>query len=73
MEYEAGDYQKLQIKQYPARTQRETAEGKYWKQFKAPVVAKQVGAAVPVAAAAAGVGVDGCHPVVPCSLAASPT
>jgi U3 small nucleolar RNA-associated protein 15 len=47
MEYEAGDYQKLQIKQYPARTTRETAEGKYWKQFKAPVVAKQVGSSRP--------------------------
>jgi hypothetical protein len=44
MEYEAGDYQKLAVKQFPARSIRETAEGKYWKQFKAPVFAKQVGA-----------------------------
>lgn len=42
MEYEAGDYRKLPIKQFPARSIRETAEGKYWKQFKAPVFAKQV-------------------------------
>ncbi len=45
MEYEAGDYQKLQIKQYPPRTIRETAEGKYWKRFKAPTVTKEVGGA----------------------------
>jgi hypothetical protein len=44
MEYEAGDYQKLAVKQFPARSIRETAEGKYWKQFKAPVFAKQVSA-----------------------------
>ncbi len=42
MDYEAGDYQKLAIKQFAPRSIRETAEGKYWKQFKAPVVAKQV-------------------------------
>jgi hypothetical protein len=30
------------VKQYPARTLRETAEGKYWKRFAAPSVAKQV-------------------------------
>lgn len=33
---------KLQVKEFPARSIRETAEGKYWKQFKAPVFAKQV-------------------------------
>eukprot|EP00775_Hariotina_reticulata_P014922 gene14922-15127_t len=43
MEYEAGEYRKLPLKQYPARTIKETAEGKYWKQFKAPVFAKQFG------------------------------
>jgi hypothetical protein len=43
MEYEAGDYQKLAVKQFTARSIIETAEGKYWKQFKAPVFAKQVG------------------------------
>ena len=42
MEYDAGNYLKLQVKQFPARTIRETAEGKYWKQFRAPVLAKQV-------------------------------
>lgn len=42
MEYDSGSYLKLQIKQFPARSIRETAEGKYWKQFKAPVLAKQV-------------------------------
>lgn len=42
MEHEPGGYLKLQAKQFPARTLRETAEGKYWKQFKAPVFAKQV-------------------------------
>lgn len=42
MEYESGSYLKLQVKQFPARSIRETAEGKYWKQFKAPVFAKQV-------------------------------
>jgi len=46
MEYEAGEYRKLPLKQYPARTIKETAEGKYWKQFKAPVFAKQVSRAV---------------------------
>ncbi|KAK9841941.1 hypothetical protein WJX81_000200 [Elliptochloris bilobata] len=44
MDYEAGEYQKLAIRQYPARALRETAEGRYWKQFKAPLVAQQVGA-----------------------------
>ncbi|KIY97585.1 U3 small nucleolar RNA-associated protein 15-like protein [Monoraphidium neglectum] len=43
MEYEAGTYRKLVVKQYPARTLRETAEGKYWKRFAAPSVAKQIG------------------------------
>lgn len=42
MEYEPGSYLKVQVKQFPARSIRETAEGKYWQQFKAPVLAKQV-------------------------------
>ncbi len=46
MDYEAGEYQKLAIKQYPARALRETAEGRYWKRFKAPVVAQQVTSAL---------------------------
>jgi U3 small nucleolar RNA-associated protein 15 len=41
MEFEAGEYRKLAIRQYPARELRETAEGKYWKQFRAPLTAKQ--------------------------------
>lgn len=42
MEYEPAEYQKLEIRQFPARSLRETAEGKYWRRFKAPVLAKQV-------------------------------
>jgi len=42
MEYDAGTYRRLAVKEYPARTLRETAEGKYWKRFAAPLVAKQV-------------------------------
>lgn len=42
MEHDPGGYLKLQVKQFPARSLRETAEGKYWKQFRAPVFAKQV-------------------------------
>jgi U3 small nucleolar RNA-associated protein 15 len=41
-EYQAGEYQRLDIKQYPSRSLRETAEGKYWRRFKAPIVAQQV-------------------------------
>ncbi|GLC39732.1 hypothetical protein PLESTM_000933800 [Pleodorina starrii] len=44
MEYEPAEYQKLQIRQYAPRSIRETAEGKYWRRFKAPIVAKQFGA-----------------------------
>ncbi|KAK9812594.1 hypothetical protein WJX72_000068 [[Myrmecia] bisecta] len=44
MDYEPTDYKKLAIRQYPARDLRETAEGKYWRQFKEPVVVQQVGA-----------------------------
>ncbi len=44
MDYEAGEYHKLAIRQFPARALRETAEGRFWKRFKAPVVAQQVGA-----------------------------
>ncbi|GBF88130.1 hypothetical protein Rsub_00842 [Raphidocelis subcapitata] len=43
MDYDAGTYRKLVVKQYPARSLRETAEGKYWKRFAAPSVAKQIG------------------------------
>eukprot|EP00887_Chlorella_sp_A99_P001615 scaffold8.g1615.t1 len=40
----AGEYVKLPIKRYEARELKETAEGKYWRQFRAPLTAKQVGA-----------------------------
>ncbi|KAF8055723.1 utp15 [Scenedesmus sp. PABB004] len=43
MEYEAGEYRKLAVKAFPPRSLRETAEGKYWKRFKAPLFAKQFG------------------------------
>jgi hypothetical protein len=39
---QAGEYQKLAIKRYPARAIRETAEGKYWGRFATPKVSKQV-------------------------------
>lgn len=39
---EAGEYQKLALRRYPARAIRETAEGKYWGRFQKPEVAKQV-------------------------------
>lgn len=42
MEYERGTYQKLPIKQYAPRELAETAEGRYWRQFKAPISTKQV-------------------------------
>ncbi|KDD74435.1 hypothetical protein H632_c1316p0, partial [Helicosporidium sp. ATCC 50920] len=44
MEYETTDYVKVPIRQFPAREIRETAEGRYWKQFTKPLTAKQVGA-----------------------------
>lgn len=39
----AGDYVKLQVKQFPARSIRDTAEGKYWKRFQAPTTTQQIG------------------------------
>lgn len=42
MEYETTDYVKVPIRQFPAREIRETAEGRYWKQFTKPLTAKQV-------------------------------
>eukprot|EP00232_Nephroselmis_pyriformis_P007623 CAMPEP_0182882100 /NCGR_PEP_ID=MMETSP0034_2-20130328/17575_1 /TAXON_ID=156128 /ORGANISM="Nephroselmis pyriformis, Strain CCMP717" /LENGTH=333 /DNA_ID=CAMNT_0025015165 /DNA_START=280 /DNA_END=1277 /DNA_ORIENTATION=+ len=38
-----GEYQKLAIKQFPIRALRETAEGRFWKAFKPPTIAQQVG------------------------------
>mmetsp|Transcript_5412 Transcript_5412/g.11948 ORF Transcript_5412/g.11948 Transcript_5412/m.11948 type:complete len:530 (-) Transcript_5412:1074-2663(-) len=43
MEYEPAEYQRLEIRQFPARTLRETAEGKYWRRFRAPTLAQQFG------------------------------
>ena len=42
MDPEPADYRKLVIKQYPPRALRETPEGRYWRRFKAPVLAQQV-------------------------------
>jgi len=42
-EYQPAEYQKLDVKQYPTRALRETAEGKFWRRFKAPIVSKQFG------------------------------
>jgi len=42
MELEPAEYRKLAIKQFPARTLRETAEGRYWKQFRAAQTSQQV-------------------------------
>ena len=42
MEYDAGTYQKLPIKQYAHREMSETAEGRYWSKFQSPLAAKQV-------------------------------
>jgi U3 small nucleolar RNA-associated protein 15 len=41
--YAAGEYTKLQPRQYAPRALRETPEGKYWRRFKAPTVAPQFG------------------------------
>ena len=43
MDYEPAEYRKLALKQFPPRALRETAEGRYWKQFANPVNAQQVG------------------------------
>ncbi len=41
MEFEPAEYQRLEIRQFPPRSLRETVEGRYWRRFKAPVIAKQ--------------------------------
>jgi len=41
--YGAGEYRKLQPRAYPPRALRETAEGKYWRRFRAPTVTAQFG------------------------------
>jgi U3 small nucleolar RNA-associated protein 15 len=42
MELQTGEYQKLQVRQYPQRALRETAEGRYWKQFRGTTALQQV-------------------------------
>lgn len=42
MQLQTGEYQKLQVRQYPQRTLRETAEGRYWKQFRGTTAIQQV-------------------------------
>lgn len=37
-----AEYKKLVVKQYPARSIAETAEGRYWRRFSGPALAKQV-------------------------------
>jgi len=46
MEHDPLEYQKLQIRPFPARSLRETAEGRYWKRFRSPVLAQQFGGVV---------------------------
>lgn len=47
------DYQKVQIKTFPAKSIRDTAEGRYWRRFQAPKTTEQVRnrAAAPMAPA----------------------
>lgn len=52
MEYDTAEYKKLQIRSYAPRALRETSEGKFWKRFKSPVVAKQVRAPLNIATVA---------------------
>lgn len=65
MDYEAGEYRKLAIRQFPARELRETAEGKYWKQFRAPLSAQQVGAGTADARGCARGGLPGRKAIYP--------
>ncbi|BDA47532.1 U3 small nucleolar RNA-associated protein 15 homolog [Coccomyxa sp. Obi] len=44
MEDQPGQFQKTVIKQYPARSLNETAESRYWRRFRAPVLAHPGGA-----------------------------
>lgn len=48
MDYEAGEYRRLPVKQYPAREIRETAEGAFWRRFREQLTAKQFGAVTSV-------------------------
>lgn len=42
MEENLGEYQPVAIRTFTARQQEETAENRYWSQFKAPVVSREV-------------------------------
>eukprot|EP00850_Spirogloea_muscicola_P010898 SM000065S20247 [mRNA] locus=s65:630316:634174:- [translate_table: standard] len=44
----AGQYRKLQPKRFPPRARRETAEGRFWRSFGAPLDLQQVGAVTSV-------------------------
>jgi len=37
-----GEYRKLQVPTFPARTLQETPEGRYWRSFRAPVLLQQI-------------------------------
>jgi hypothetical protein len=39
-----GQYRKVEIRRFPARALRETAEGRYWRAFQPPLTAPQAGA-----------------------------
>ena len=41
MDWEPAEFRKLRIRQFPPHSLRETAEGKFWKRFGAPVVSQQ--------------------------------
>ena len=42
MEDQPSQFQRTLIKQYPARTESETAESRYWRRFRAPETLQQV-------------------------------
>lgn len=37
-----GEYKRLAVRTYPARAERETPEGRYWRKFKSPALLQQV-------------------------------
>jgi len=39
---ELGEYRKLQVPTYPARSLQETPEGRYWRGFRSPVLLQQI-------------------------------
>ena len=39
-----GEYHKLAVKSYPARGERETAEGRYWRRLGSPALLQQIAA-----------------------------